>query len=432
MKHFLSSLVLASVVLFLITPLTSACEYTVRDVGFVDLGEDNYRLVVYLKDTTKGNALKKLLKKTCQNANVKPEIVAVSDMSPQDKLYTKQHTINQYPVSLLVAPKGKRSLIVATPQDLSKSTKELKAHFNQFIATPLKRELLDNTLEAHSVVLLVEGEDTKANAQARKLAKAAIDEVKNKLPLLSKQIDLPPRLMTLSPSQARQNPVLLWSLGFAPPQKNMAQVAVVFGRGRRMENVFNIPGPSQKEFMVPFNILGQDCECSLPREVIRGSSMIPHKWTFQEEDRAAKLLKFDPTALQVTLSVRTILEKRKTAPKTTPGGYQEFDLGDPEPEVAKATPAKAKQQLIIPDTKPDTTANNPEPKTENPQPEPTANKPTATRSSRTTPSSPSQSWSLVMGIACFVAGLIGILIFANLLLLLRKPDSKKTMSSTAD
>jgi len=228
------------------------------------------------------------------------------------------------------------------------------------IESPRRDALLHYLLRGHSIVLVVEGTDGANNRRAISWAQEAIARVRTALPTMAKPIALPPRMMRLSPAEAKRERVLLWSLGVdlfhedprtletprihaelsshgmnpssgldspiqaqraksarsgkfseQPPahghaEAAVAQIALLFGRGRKLGPVLRIPGARQQDLWRSLGVVGEDCECGLDRSWMRGP-MIPHAWSTADEAEAVAALGFDPGNPLVKAEISRIL-----------------------------------------------------------------------------------------------------------------------------
>lgn len=316
----------------------SACKYSVRDVAFVDLGGGGYRLIIVSDAQTPAELTERLhgaAAGVLVDANVRLQMARADDASDtQLKSLLAAQQMTSLPAAILVASDG-RSLPIAVPSDVSQAN--LWAAFERVVASPVREKVLDAALKSHSVVLVIEGSNDQANQRAKEIANGAIDQARRGLAGLPKPIEQPPHLLVISPAEAARESVLLWSLQIDRHDDSSAYTAVLYGRGRRLGPVLEIPGATRTELSRLLWYVGQDCECDLDRSWMQGP-MIPHRWDMQMQARAVKQLGFDAGSPMVVAEISRILSRGPAAKGPVDDalglddplmGYREFTIIDP-------------------------------------------------------------------------------------------------------
>ena len=161
--------------LLLLPTLATLCRYTVRDVAFVDLGDESYRLELRVPAPdaeTLGVVASALL-----DTNVRYE---VNELEAPSALATLHH------------PDG-RSLEV----DLWSGGSLDVVKLNGVSASPLRDQLLDEVFTHYAFCLFVEGEDAEKNARAREVIDGAFTELGKIYDQMPKAVGERPRLTTL-------------------------------------------------------------------------------------------------------------------------------------------------------------------------------------------------------------------------------------------
>ncbi len=230
------------------------------------------------------------------------------------------------PIGILVAPDGRLWKIEAQSQEPEPKSPSPKTALGQPVppqsiavlrskiqtisriaaTSPLREQLSADLLEAHSVLLLVEGSDEAQNLAAKALAKQTIEDIEAGLGNLPKAIAKPPKLVVVSAEEIAQEAVLLWSLGIPTDDTDVSHLVVLFGRMRKMGDVVTVPGATERDLAGPLYFIGQDCECELDRSVMQGI-MTPHTWGGKLEADAARQLRFDPGHAMVKVEMSRIL-----------------------------------------------------------------------------------------------------------------------------
>ena len=318
-----------------------ACKYSVRDVGFVDLGSAPYQLCI-CTDSKTSAAWRRLVEEAVAEQLVDTNIVArwvdierqniEEGVDSESIAFLRERNVADYPTAVLVSPDGQRNHVPLPESDAARLQSKLKS----LVTSSVREQLLQRCLSHHSVVLLLEGAGTKQNRAARDIAEGAIAQIEAAMDTLPKPIDQPPVLVVVSADQARQDPVLLWSLGITQDQSAETHLIALFGRGRMMGAPLTLPDATTGQLVHRLYYVGQDCECELDRAVMQGT-MIPHRWDTQSEAAAVKQLGFDPGNPLVQAEIRRILTRGPDSGRLNReigfpamddalGGYQEIEI----------------------------------------------------------------------------------------------------------
>ncbi len=350
---------LLSLILIPLTATVCLCRFTVRDVGFVDLGDEPYRLYAFLAPGDAADSFRQLGTGLLLDSNIQLEVVdpaddshpAIAQRTLADAGSTKQ--------AVLVAADG-RAIPIALGNGEAGGT---PAALDAICESPLRRELRDLVIDHFCVVVLAEGKDREANLSAETAVQTAFDELAKVFDRMPKDVGELPSTLTIPHSDRARESLLLFGLGFDTEQTESPTIAVVFGRGRRVGPVLH--GAAITSATV-FGILanaGQSCECDLDRSWMRGPR-IPLRWDQATRDRAAQRLGFDADSPMVKSEVSSILARGRggggaSAAPATPSveelllGYSEVVV-ETVAETANEEPAPASQP-----TKPAVTVDSP-------------------------------------------------------------------------
>ncbi len=305
----------AGLVVFAVTLLTAlACRYNVRDVGFVDLGSEDYRLICYVhhqmakvdQDSVRNTCLAALL-----DTNIAPEIQAMDASSDQWLSMAKELGLGgnpdaTLPTAVLTSPNGRRlSVPLKSGEALQDSLWDgLEALFD----SPQRNEIVRRALSTYGVVVLLPGSDEVLNNQARAAATEAIEAVSERVVKnqLEKKIDQPPSLYELTGKLDRER-ALIWAMEMKPSLKE-PQVAILYGRGRLIGSVLSGDKIIKENLLAVLGTIGLSCECGLDRSWMQGK-MIPLRWDEKTYTQTAKSLGFDPENPEVKIEISQILQK---------------------------------------------------------------------------------------------------------------------------
>ena len=179
-----------AIVLCLLTcvPLSIAlgCVYSVRDVGFTDIGSVPYHLYCYIPADSPENfasTLRQISYAAFVDSNVEVEIINVDQqkssldhmvLSPAMK-YLNFWELKSLPAAILVSPKGQSLVLPIFASD--KPFSEYSANLLKGMIWPTlesvvvsqgRKEIVSSVVEAYCVVLLIQGKDDAENKKAQR------------------------------------------------------------------------------------------------------------------------------------------------------------------------------------------------------------------------------------------------------------------------
>lgn len=405
--------------LALATGSVQACKYNVRDAGFVDFEPAPYRLVVVTNLEPAGRdwqtELRRVAASEWLDANVDLELVSPVDPPPEIRAVLRNENAANEPSAVLFAPDGRallRPFAVAPDQDAIWSLIE------GTVDSPLRRQLAETLVDNFAVIIVAEGPDARENQRARQAAEGAVARFADRMPRLPKPVKEPPVVLAVRANPevggggrageyAVADEVALWSLGLNSTNRVEAEVAVVYGRGRRSGPPLRGPDITETALLEVLTILGQDCECDLDRSWLRGP-LLPLRWDAARQQQVVKELGFDAENPMVKTEISRIVARgpspgaRRVTFDEAPGdpfGYAEMSV-ESSGDRAVAGPAGTESAASPP-----TDATNAVPPA-----------PSASMNGRSGPGrSPLGSLSMTMvGLVAFgVIGVVGVFLFAG-------------------
>jgi len=341
--------------------------YTVRDVGFVDIGDIPYRLYYYIREDTPEaltSTFKQISYAALIDSNVKVEIINADQQKDHSAMeYLHFWEIKSFPAAILVSPEGQSLVLpISVGRDLHNSQranpnepfkKTVWSALESVVVSPKREEILQHIIKAYSVVLLIQGKDDAENKRTQEVAAGAIEEIAGIMSQMPKPIKEPPRLVVIPPELFSQERILLWSLGVNENEMSEPHVAVLYGRGRQIGPL--LKGETITENVV-FNILsviGSACECGLDKRVLRGT-MLPLRWGEKVQSKVTRLLGFDVESPMVKMEMSQILSMGTSFRTEDEGtvdplegtlyGYREETVEfESEPTVAMIPPAQLRR-----------------------------------------------------------------------------------------
>ncbi len=348
MKTPASGLVI-TLTLLVASPL-SACQYTVRDVGFVELESQPYTLYIlpdketetYWNDLSASEGATLFLETNIELSVLSPDIwMDHADIKPL------VDRIDSLPRMVLVAAQGE-ALILDNPIRVETSLPQTLAYLQSLFDSPLRKNISQHLVRSHCLTLLVEGEDKETNSEWIAGIEGVHERLTQRLDELPKAAKEGPKLMLLTPGERERESILLWSLGIDLEQLSNPAVAIIFGRGRAIGPIMIGDELSLKEIERRIGLIGESCECELDRSWMQGTR-IPLNWNRDLQDSTAKTLGFDAENPMVKMEISQILDQR---PGHGPSmetlafsndplfGYSEseviqFDLQDPQNDAPR-------------------------------------------------------------------------------------------------
>jgi len=345
----------------LLTPLPSVlgCMYTVRDVGFVDIGSVPYRLNYYVRNDTPAeltSAFRQISYAALMESNVVAEVINVDqhENSPDEEADAEYQQAMKYldfweaksfPAAIMVSPKG-HSLLMPVSDKTNRES--LWSLLESAVLSPKRKEIVSSVVEAYCVVLLIQGKDDAENKEAQRKVTDAIEEIGRLMNQMTRPIKKPPRLIVVPPELLSQERILLWSLGVNGAEVDAPCVAVLYGRGRWIAPLLEGEAIAVNRVFNILSVIGESCECGIDKGWMLGI-MLPLKWEEKIQSEVVKSLGFDAESPMVKTEISQILSLKPTLETDKPlenrlGGYSEMAV-EPEsrPNVASVSPAQLRQ-----------------------------------------------------------------------------------------
>ncbi|MFQ3167635.1 MAG: hypothetical protein ACI8QI_000166 [Limisphaerales bacterium] len=288
-----------------------ACRFNVRDVGFVDLGSEPYRLYLFVGDAMPAagrESLQSIATATFYDSNVKAQLLPLGQaLQGEAKAFLPDGFTGETPTAVLVSPDQKSTLPVPLAKDDVPILQTAWDALESVLDSPRRNAILERVFERYGVVLVVEGSDASQNRRIRTMADAVVSEITAKLPGLEKEIQQPPVVEVISAEDFGAERAFLWSLGVqeilpAP------QVVILYGRGRMIGPVLSGERLNQPSVSAILNTIGLNCECGLDRKWMQGV-MVPLKWDRDRKQEIAKQLGFNPESPEIRIEMSQILAK---------------------------------------------------------------------------------------------------------------------------
>ena len=288
-----------------------ACRFNVRDVGFVDLGSEPYRLYLFVGDAmpeAERESLQSIATATFYDSNVETQLLPLGHARQGEaKAFLPEGFTGEAPTAVLVSPDKKQTLPVPLAKRGVPILQTAWDALESVLDTPRRNAVLKQVFDCYGVVLIIEGRDAGENRRIRSMADAVISEITAKLPGLEKEIKQPPVVEVISPDDFADERAFLWSLGVREVL-DTPQVLMLYGRGRMIGPVLRGERLSQPTVSAILNTIGLNCECGLDRKWMQGV-MVPLKWDRDRKQEIAKHLGFNPESPEIRIEMSQILAK---------------------------------------------------------------------------------------------------------------------------
>lgn len=285
-----------------------ACRFNVREVGFVDLGDQPYGFFCYVDNSTEQYLIEGFLEITdreLHQTNIEAVIINV-DTSPDHPLLAfLDSNTKTLPAFVLVSPAGQTMKIESIDKGESYRTSLQKA-LNNIISSSFRKEIAEKVIDSFGVILIIEGPDPEENENALKSAKTAIQYIAPQMEWLPKQVGNPPVILKMIRQQQQKEKILLWSFGIDPDNISQTYAVVLYGRGRLMGGALSKKYLTKEMLARFFYVIGADCECGLDRSLMHGG-MMPSKWENEQLQKLSERLGFDTEHPMVKIEISNIL-----------------------------------------------------------------------------------------------------------------------------
>ena len=316
------------------SPPAIACRFNVRDVGFVDLENQRYKLLLYIDDDTKEplvNHFWQLANSKLSQTNIDALTVNVDQNPDHPALRYLTADTKTLPALVLLSP-SQRAMPIESIKENQEFKELLPKMFEEIIFSPLRKEIAEKTLDTFGIVLIVEGLNDEENQKAIRDTQAAIKTITNQMGSMPKMIAKPPVWLKIDQQQQANEKVFLWSMDIDFDTLTIPHAVVLYGRGRRMGPALGGEDLTEQMLTNLLYVVGADCECGLDRSWMQGD-MLPARWDKEQLKKLAEQLGFDPEHPMIKIEMSQIT-RRGNQSGANPGdlsainvfGYQEFEI----------------------------------------------------------------------------------------------------------
>lgn len=324
-------------ILFLVISIGSAafaCDYTVRDIGFVQLTDVDYRLLVIAPASPAELAATRSSGRSSVQSSAEQQLAedVTSDRVSELSQSWQIERLADWNVEMITLPRAEIDLFPAAMREqLSGSTidqwsywlvdrvgrcllletseqpmqsNEIQSMLTSHVLTPSLTQLRDNALQAYAQIVLFESQSMDASVlETVEEGRTGLGSVAH---LLSKPIANPVRALRIPYEKRDEERTLLWAIGCPENQADEPIVAIVYGRGR-------LAGPAIKGESIQVNsilsqlaLVGAACECETDRSWF-DEYVLPMHWPTELKESASKVLGYNPESSLVKAEICGIL-----------------------------------------------------------------------------------------------------------------------------
>jgi hypothetical protein len=274
---------------------TFACRYTVREIGFSDIGSEPYLVYIFTQSDTPEDdyaTIQKLSYALFYDANVQLRIVNVDEEKDSMVLqYLEKNSFQSFPAALFVTPQ--REAMVCSLDYPGRSFEESAyLMLESMVSSEIRTALVDQLLRSYCVVLVVHGKNARDNTKAMQDAQVAVREISGSLNQLPKVVNSPPGILMIPQEKINDEKILLISLGIKEKEITEPIIAVIYGRGRIMGPLLRGDQITKGRIFNLLTVVGADCECGLDNSWLLGK-MIPLRWDGPIQAEINQMLDFD-------------------------------------------------------------------------------------------------------------------------------------------
>jgi len=288
---------------------TFACRYTIREIGFSDIGSMPYHIYVFTRSDMPEDdisTIEKLSFALLNETNIKLEIVDIDERRDSiTQYYLDKYNIQSFPSALFVFQEGE-SMICSLSYPGRSFNESVWLLLENLVSSAFRKSIIHQLLRSYCVVLVVEGKNTSKNINAIREANEAVREISKTLDQMPKVVNSPPGILVIPHEKTYEERILLMSLGIKGEETIEPSVAVIYGRGRIMGPVLKGEQITKRKVFNLLTVVGADCECGLDHFWILGR-MIPLRWESSVQSELAQFLGFDVESPLVKAEMSQIL-----------------------------------------------------------------------------------------------------------------------------
>jgi hypothetical protein len=292
-----------------------ACDYTVRDIGFVEFSPPKLRMVLLFQDRVgdarlrelQGALSQQILEGECHSWNLHFQAGALANLAEPTEEQRRWALDSPRDWSLwMVRDDGATRLLEegSLPESMLKWSTLLSQHLER----PLLLEYRQRALESFAQSVLFEGSDAAANKRAEEAIVGASTALNRAASLLPRPIAGKVQNLRVRFAERADYATLLWLCYIDDTANELPFVCTLYGRGRLAGPVLTGDPIPVESLLSQLVLVGQSCECGTERNWVQ-YPRLPLDWPEPIESDMAHYLGFDPGNAVVIEEVKRIIQR---------------------------------------------------------------------------------------------------------------------------
>jgi hypothetical protein len=297
-----------------LAPLVVACDYTVRDIGFVELGSPNLRLIVLFHDRLDEPRLREAQRELSEqatqsncrewNLNFQSGTLAnLVDPTDAQRAWLRDSKLD-WSCWLIRNDTECRLLEEASIEQRPSWEKLLGDH----LQLPLSLTYREQALDSFAQLVLFESTDAQSNERTEAVVAQAIAALGKAASLLPRPITQPVRVIRVGAVQRNDYTTLLWAMHNKELPADSPCLATLYGRGRLAGPTMHGDAIQVEAILAQLVLVGQACECGTERNWVQYPHL-PIAWPEALQADMAHHLGFDPRSNLVIDEVKRIIQR---------------------------------------------------------------------------------------------------------------------------
>lgn len=309
---------LALLTVLVLASLAVACDYTIRDIGYVVFAPPKLRMVVLFHerlDEQSVRASQRELASSAQEAecrawNVSFHSGRLANLVQPTEAQSRWASESAMEWSCwLVRDDGASRLLSEGTMEKPPQWTEL---LNEHLQRPLSRAYRENAMLSFAQMIVFESADPAANDDTDKVITRSLEALSKAASLLPRPVTSPVKSIRVPAAERADYETLLWLLHCpAAPEEQPAEqplLCLLYGRGRLAGPILQGAGVQVESLLSQLVLVGQSCECGTQRNWVQ-YPQLPLAWPEELQSDMTHHLGFDPANAVVIEEVKRIIQR---------------------------------------------------------------------------------------------------------------------------
>lgn len=275
-----------------------ACQYTVRDIGFVDLRGPEYSIVI------RGDVDERIKQDAAVELNWLADSNARSTFRPGNVSGWVVEIVDRDGRVLRMG--DSESARPSAPDPATLDAEWIGRIVRERFESPALKAIRDGAADTFAQILVVEGADLAERSRANEMARQATTALRRIEPMLPRPLAKPVGRISVAADRRATETMLLWALGLDSLPLERSALAVIYGRGKLAGRVLAAEEGDGRELLAQLALVGESCECETDRRWAE-EPVLPGYWPQDFRRRASDGLGFDPDSPLVRAEVVRIV-----------------------------------------------------------------------------------------------------------------------------